>query len=518
MLKFLYNLPLHYFTKIEKYFLFIFNISSMRIDSVKFKNSYYPTVYAGLLLKDAAFGNSGDHCKSDNSKRTFFVSTCDFLKSQNVPFKGYYGDPQPLKKLFWHCAGRNEVYEDNWTNQHLYTVNNYKWVNASPSDLLKRTPEQTIQSLCTLTKPTMQYPGIPQYIPTPDYGDKWGRYANYIEINPRLVAKYDGDSVSEGLLSVMKLLLAIPPGTGKSANCIILSQLYPALGQDGTVYDGSLYCANLHAGISKNLTSPGLFGKMGSDEQVKAFNDFAHLLGFKTGIRMPLSAGQLRVNGNNFDWKTHEKAYIDACVWAVELGFDSIYFDSAKHIIDKNGYLGVGELPNEKQFAYILYMIRNKTGRDDLSFIGEKCNDAQVYKSIGLTAGTDWGKADNINSVKHEANKQIHSSEYAAGPEVSNDNDYGEMSYSQRLNRINSCLWGLDDKGSKLPSYMQLVDIFPLSYNTNTHDSMLCCKKLTGSDAWTDCERHWDGVFDKSSESRQYTQSVYHLFENSIKY
>jgi len=467
------------------------------------------------------FGNAepneiqGQKCISNTKYPKPLFAKPTIIKN-SLPFTGYYGDPQPLKKLFWICCGRNDIYEDDWTNQHLYIAGRYRWVNAWPTDLLKRTPEQVIQSVCTLTKPHQQYPGIPPYIPSPDYGDKWGRFANYIEINPRAIAKYDGYSISDGLMSAMKILPAIPPTAGKCANCVILSQLYPSLGDDGSVHDNSLYCANLHSGISKNLTSPGLFGKMGADEQVKAFNDMAHMLGLKTGIRMPLSAGQLKVQGKNFNWYEHEQAYIDACIWAIDLGFDSIYFDSCKHIIDLNGYLGVGELPNKDQFAYILHQIRERTGRHDLSFIGEKCNDNYVFKEMGLTAGTDWGKADNIDSVIHESKKQAWNREYAAGPEVSNDNDYGENTFETRLNRINSCLWGYEYPEDKLPSFMQLHDIIPLSPFTNTHDNMMYAKKMSGSDAWTDCERHWDGVFNTSNAARQYTENVYHLFENAI--
>ena len=438
--------------------------------------------------------------------------------SLNPTFCGYYGDPNPLKKLFWIVSGRNAVYEDDWTKNHLYHTGYYKWVNANPSELLVRTPEQTIQSLCTITKPHLHYPEIPLNISSPNYGDKWGRFANYIEINPRLVAKYDNGTISEGLLEVMKLLTAIPPTTGKSANCIILSQLYPSCSVDGSTWDKSLYCSNLHSGISKNLTSHGLSGKMGADEQVKAFNDFAHLLGFKTGFRMPLSSGQLAVKGREFNWGRDEKAFLDACIWGIELGFDSIYFDSGKHILDLAGYAGIGDLPNEKAFAYILNQIRAQTGRTDLAFIGEKCNDSYHYKELGLTAGTDWGKADNFFSVKHEAEKQAYNREYAAGPEVSNDNDFGELSFETRLNRLNSCLWGFEYKEDRLPTFMQLHDIFPLSPYINTHESMMSAKMMCGSDAWTDCERHWAGVFDTSEAARKYTQDVYDAFANAIKY
>ena len=441
------------------------------------------------------------------------------LNKSLISFKGYYGDQQPLKKLFWISTGRNDVYEDNWTKDHLYQVGIKKWVNAHPAELLRHTTEQTIQSLCTITKPDFQYPGIPPYIPSPNFGDKWGRRANYIEINPRVIAKYDDNSnrLTDGLLNTMKLMRAIPTSPNSFANCIVLSQLYPCIYGDGYDDAASLYCTNLHSGISQTLTADGLFGKMGADEQVKAFNDMAHLLGFKTGFRIPLSAGQLRVKGHEFNWYKDEKAFIDACVWGIELGFDSIFFDSAKHITDRNGYIGVGDLPNKAQMGYILYKIREQTGRTDLSFIGEKCDNRQEYKEMGFTAGTDWGKADDFNSVKWESQQQSWSGEYAGGPEVSNDNDDGGICFPQRLNRINSCLFAYNNVGEKLPSFMQMHDIFPLSPYSNTHEVMMHAKQMNGSNAWTKCERHYDGAFNTSPEATDYRNNVYHIFENVIK-
>ena len=111
------------------------------------------------------------------------------LNKQSLTFKGYYGDIQPAKKLFYIVSGRNTIYEDNWTKSHLIQAGIKKWINAHPAELLKRTAEQAIQSICTLVKSENQSPQIPSYIPTPNYGDKWGRKANYIEINPRAIAK-----------------------------------------------------------------------------------------------------------------------------------------------------------------------------------------------------------------------------------------------------------------------------------------------------------------------------------------
>ena len=123
----------------------------------------------------------------------------------NISFKGYYGDQQPAKKLFWILTGRHNICRDDETIYKTYhTGSNKKWVTTNPEDLLKRTPEQAIQSICTLND---NYES-PSYILSPNYGDKWGRRANYIEINPRLVALTRGDEKQEGLLNVMKLLPA----------------------------------------------------------------------------------------------------------------------------------------------------------------------------------------------------------------------------------------------------------------------------------------------------------------------
>ena len=429
-------------------------------------------------------------------------------------FTGYYGDNQPVKKLYWITSRNNIPKHDNWTDNHIYEYGYKKWINAYPNEVLKRTPEDTINSIMTLTGKKR----IPDNIPSPNIGgDTWGRHANYIEINPRLIAKYDNGKISDGLLNTMKLMTMVPPSSDNIANCIILSQLYPSFYGDGTIYDETLYHVNLHSGISKNLTARGLDYKMGDDEQVKAFNDLAHLLGFKTGIRMPISSGQLRVKGEDFSWQKHEKAYIDACVWAIELGFDAIYFDSAKHIIDMDGYCGIGDVPNKEQMAYILYKIREQTGRTDIAFIGEKCSDNPVYQQLGFTAGTHWGESANIESVKYESRKQADSRNYAAGPEVSNDNDYGEKSFEERLLRLNSCLFGYDNQKDKLPAFMQINDILPLSPYINTHQVMEHTIQMKGSDAWTECERHLDGVFRCDNDARDYTRRVYRIFSSQLK-
>lgn len=435
----------------------------------------------------------------------------------NITFKGYYGDQQPAKKLFWILTGRNNICKDDETDYHTYhTLSGKKWVTINPEDLLKRSPEQAIQSICTLNN----YYDIPSYILSPNYGDKWGRRANYIEINPRTVALSQGNEKQEGLLNIIKLLPAIPPSSKSYANCIVLSQLYPTMGNydDNKTGDRSLYTVDLHSGISKNLTSRNFSRgreRMGDDEQVKAFNDLAHIRGLKTGIRMPLSEGQMTVKGRPFNWDKDEKAFIDACCWAVELGFDSIFFDSAKHVgdYDMGNYCGHGRIPNYKQMQYITNQIRSKTGRNDISLVGEKCNDDTRFNDLGLTAGNDWGRADDFNSVMHEFKKQRWNDEYAAGPIISDDNDCGELNFETRLNRIKNAFNAYEDISYRLPTYMQMADIFPLSPYTNTHEQMMKSENRSG---YGDIESSYNNIFNTSQAAFDYRMNVYKEFANSI--
>lgn len=450
-----------------------------------------------------------------NTKQSAVMSLPYTLARYNafINFGGYFGDKKPIQKLYNITSGNSDIQHDVWTDNHLYEYGYKKWINAAPNEVLKRTPSETINSILTLTENDK----IPNYIPTPNIGgNNWGRHANYIEINPRLIGKYENGVVSDGLLNTMKLMTMIPPSSENFANCIILSQLYPSFYGDGTTHDETLYHIDLHRGISKNLTARGLDNKMGDDEQVKAFNDLAHLLGFKTGIRMPISEGQIKIKGKDFSWPRDEKAYIDACTWAIDLGFDAIYFDSAKHVLDMDGYCGIGAVPNAQQMAYVLRKIKEQSGRSDLSFIGEKCSDSINYRMMGFNAGTHWGNPNDIEYIKYECRKQENSDNYAAGPEVSNDNDYGEYTFEERLNRMNSCLCGYDNPKDKLPSFMQINDILPLSPYINTHQVMEHTVQMDGSDAWTECERHWDGVFRTDENARNYTQNVYKEFSKAL--
>ena len=122
--------------------------------------------------------------------------------------------------------------------------------------------------------------------------------------------------------------------------------------------------------------------------------------------------------------------------------------------------------------------------------------------------------ADDIFNVKYEAQKQKYSWDYAAGPEVSNDNDVGEISFENRFNRLYSCLFGYESKMDKLPIFMQINDIFPLSSYVNTHQLMLNAKQMNGSDAWTECERHYDGILRTDFDARNYTDNVYRIISS----
>ena len=478
----------------------------------------------GVLNKTSAFYPNKNIKKQKTNKNQIAYEKSSYFQAinpincyYNIFFKGYTGDIQPAKKLFWILTGRNEIFKDEDTYDFMWRVETdtgeKTWSTIPPWELLKRTPEQAIQGICTLN--STYY--IPNYILSPNYGDNWGRRANYIEINPRLIAKAEGTRKNEGLLNAIKILPAIPPSTKSIPHCIIISQLYPTYKQchDGYTGSESLYCVDIYSGISKNLTSPYLERngeKMKDCELVKAFNDLAHFRGFKTGIRMPLSSGQISVQGRDFNWQTEENAFIDACVDAIDLGFDCIFFDGGKHIgnYQMEYYCGVGDLPNYEQMQHITQQIRQRSKRFDIALIAEKANIDPRFENLGFTAGTDWGMADIPENLEYEYNKQLWNSNYAAGPCVSDDNDNGTMSYEQRLYRIRNIFNSYRNPERKAPVFIQMHDIFPLKEGITTHDTMM---NSYNRSAFGDVESHYNNIFTQNEAARNYTMEVYREFE-----
>ena len=195
----------------------------------------------------------------------------------------------------------------------------------------------------------------------------------------------------------------------------------------------------------------------------------------------------------------------------INSGFEAIFIDSAKHIggYEMENYTGVGALPSYEQMQYILHEIRSRSGKTTLSFVGEKSTgDFKRYENLGLTSGTAFIEPDNYDEVKHWSERFKYDQNYTPGIEVSNDNDTGGRSYEARLNRINNSLFGYEYPSDKLPSFMQMEDLFPLRYDTNTHHLM-----MTNPSYSTDGtpKSHWENLFTKD-DGREYNRKVADLF------
>ena len=440
------------------------------------------------------------------------------------------GEISPVKKLLKTKSGSTKLHYDNWSSVRSFkgvgNASNKKWIaGVHPSTLLTRTFKRAVDSICSLCECNEFYYEFPPKIESPNYGDKWGRLANYIEINNRAIAKMTYEHCCCGIISTIKLLPAIPPSAFSWANCVILSQIWPNIFGDGYnkgLEENSIYGVRLNAGYSNNIIDFSIANKVSPEEQFRAFNDLAHFRGLKTGFRVVISADQMKIahpdgDDEGFDWcnANHQELWINECVKLCKLGFEAIFIDSAKHIggYDCENYTGVGDLPEYTQMQYILNEIRSRSGMTTLSFVGEKSTgDFERYKNLGLTAGTAFVSPDDFNNVKDWSEKFKYSREYAPGIEVSNDNDNGGSRYEDRLNRINTCLFGYEYPSDKLPSFMQMEDLFPLRYDTSTHHLM-----MTNPSYSTDGtpESHWENLFTKE-DGRAYNLKVGELFANAL--
>ena len=412
---------------------------------------------------------------------------------------------------------------DEWTKEHIYTSGNKKWIaNIVPSQLLKREVKSAIESLMTLNENNIFFDIFPDNVQTPDYGDKWGVHANYIEINNRAIAEMHGNRSKNGILSSIKILPAIPPSAKSWANCVILSQIFPNIFGDGynkgPNEENSIYGIKLNANYSENIIDFDITDKISPEKQFKAFNLLANLHGLKTGFRTVISADQIKIAdpygddlGFSWDNPEHQELFINEHVKLINLGFEAIFIDSAKHIggYEMENYAGVGALPGYEQMQYILHEIRKRSGKTTLSFAGEKSTgDFERYKNLGLTTGTAFIEPENYDEVKNWSKKLKYNREYAPGVEISNDNDEGGRSYEDRLKRINASLFGYEYPSDKLPSFMQMEDIFPLRYDTSTHHLM-----MTNPTYSTDGspQSHWENLFTKD-DGKNYNSKVADLF------
>ena len=401
-----------------------------------------------------------------------------------------------------------------------------KWLaGVLPYELLSKSIKETIETIVALDYGNLTYNQFPDDIKSPQYGDRWGRLANYIEINNRSIAQMDGDRTKNGILSSIKILPAIPPSAKSWANCVILSQIFPNIYGDGynkpADVENSIYGIKLNSGYSDNIIVKDI--NMPADEQFKAFNDIAHFHGLKTGFRTVISADQIKVckpyeEDVTFDWKNpeHEEIFIKSHVKLIEDGFEAIFIDSAKHIggYDMANYAGVGALPEYGQMQYILNEIRHRSGCTSVSFIGEKSTeDFARYENLGLTTGTAYIEPDNYDEVKNHSRNLKYHKNYAPGVEVSNDNDMGGRSYEQRLHRINTVLFGYEYPSDKLASFMQMEDIFPLRNDTNTHHLMMSNPNYSTDGT---IQSHWKNLF-AGEDGRNYNRKVGELFSHALE-
>lgn len=414
-----------------------------------------------------------------------------------------------------------------WISKYLFASGKKKWLaDIVPAEILNHSIHDIVETLVTINESGEFYKEFPDNVNTPDYGHNWGRRANYIEINNRAIAEMHKNKSKNGILSAIKILPAIPPSAKSWANCIILSQIFPNIYGDGhiksTSEENSIYGIKLNIGYSKNIINFDITKKISAEEQFIAFNKLAYIHGLKTGFRTVISADQIKyINEDGeeeiFKWHNpeHEEAFINEHVKLIKLGFEAIFVDSAKHIggYDMENYAGVGALPEYHQMQYILDEIRKRSGCQTLSIAGEKTTeDFPRYENLGFTTGTAYISAEDINEIKKWSHELKYKTNYAPGIEVSNDNDEGGRSYENRLHRIHNVLFGYEFPSDKLPSFMQMEDLFPLRYDTSTHHLMMSNPSYSLNKK---PKSHWEELFAKE-DGRNYNKEVAKLFGYAI--
>ena len=130
------------------------------------------------------------------------------------------------------------------------------------------------------------------------------------------------------------------------------------------------------------------------------------------------------------------------------------------------------------------------------------------YENLGLSTGTGFIEPDDFHTVRDTAVNYKYSKNYSPGIEVSNDNDTGGRSYEERLRMINNSIFAYEFPSDKLASFMQMEDIFPLRYDTNTHHLMMSNPSYSTDGT---PESHFKNLF-AGDDGREYNKRVGELF------
>ena len=140
----------------------------------------------------------------------------------------------------------------------------------------------------------------------------------------------------------------------------------------------------------------------------------------------------------------------------------------------------------------------------------------QLDVQLGVISGTQIIKCAipdvQLENVKFWSNALKYSRDYAPGVEVSNDNTEGGTPYEVRLSRLRNCLFGFELASDKLPSFMQMEDLFPLRYDTSTHHLMMCNPSYSVDGTPLS---HWENLFTKD-DGREYNRQVSEIFKYAL--
>ncbi|MBR5555036.1 hypothetical protein IKU74_03375 [bacterium] len=80
--------------------------------------------------------------------------------------------------------------------------------------------------------------------------------------------------------------------------------------------------------------------------------------------------------------------------------------------------------------------------------------------------------------------------------------------FIKKLERIKNCLFGFELASNKLPSFMQMEDIFPLRHDTSTHALMMINPSFSTDNT---PKSHWFNLF-THNDGIEYNKKVAELF------
>ena len=318
----------------------------------------------------------------------------------------------------------------------------------------------------------------------PGQADSWARALTLIDFNVRFIG---------GWRNFVALAPAIPPSKFGTCTAVVVRGLFrPRPGGSYYAYDFSSHPGDDGFDEANFRTGPGDPEFHDRHALLAAARIIYGKRGIATGFLMLTNSEQVYIDGHPIDWNSvyEQDVYAGKLANAAALFGGVIYVDSARHagrmyqgrwhdVWDGGLYCGRGRPIPAPVLGRVIHLIRERSGRPDLAFIGEGADPrfagdeypgATRYRTeMGLTGGIVHSSDKSEHDIYWLTDSQRGTS-FPVGFRIVDDNDGGAdwawvLGATDRVQKHQAPF-------ARVPVYTNSMPLVPMC-GTNYHEALL---------------------------------------------